>query len=701
MLRFLFPFNLFLGAFLLFSIQPMAAKVLLPLYGGAPGIWIVCMLFFQGILLLAYGYVSIFPLVKTVKLWFLIHLGLICLSLVAMPALFQPVALSPHPEQNILYNLFIQLGLPLLLVGASAPLLQFLYSRSRNKDAIDPYFLYSASNLGSLIALLSYPWLIEQFINLDTQFHLWRFLYFVYTLGLLGLFFGFTYQPVAVHKAEKKACPWAAMRSWFCLSFIPCSLMLGVSLYITTDISATPLFWVLPLALYLLSFILSFSHQPLISPNWIKRNILFAAAFVIFSFILGNKQIALQSIVFNLAGFFMIALACHTELYQRRPAPQDLILFYFCLALGGVSAGLINALIAPRLFNQVFEYPIAMLLSFFVLPIQQLKARLWTSPFIIVLLISSYFMPDFTIKVLSPFELIALIATLITFLAYKNKTDFIIAMTFILSFTFLPKNEWRVLVQERNFYGVKRVVEKENLHVLMNQSTIHGVQYMDKQSSFSMGSSYYTPVKQVVNLMHQDKKSLTATTVGLGTGTTLCQYRAQDQLTMIEIDPQVIDIAQNPALFTYMRDCLGQAKLINEDGRMAINKLADASQDLIVLDAFSSDAIPIHLMTLEAFTQYKQKLKANGVILINVSNRYLNLLPVLNAIARSLNMMIFYNIHEGNAQEQQFDSQWVLLSENEALVPSLNKLGWHFLAHAKQLLWTDNYSNIIPILQWY
>ena len=704
-IRFLFPLNLFLGAFLLFSIQPMAAKVLLPLYGGAPEIWTVCMLFFQGILLMAYAYISLFPLIRKVRMWSLLHLSLISCSLFVIPIFFHPTLLSPQPQFNILFNLLLQLGLPLLVVGSSAPLLQFLYSQTTNKGSSDPYFLYSASNLGSLIALLSYPWLIEQFIGLDKQFQIWNILYLIYISLLLSIFFLFNYTPLPPSTVKNKPWPWRSMMMWCSLSFIPCSLMLGVSLYITTDVSATPLFWIIPLVLYLLSFILTFTNKPLISPAWIKRNVLLFIVFVILSFILGNNHMALQSTVLHLAGFFMLALLCHNELYNRRPATQELTLFYFCLALGGVAAGIANGIIAPRLFNQIFEYPITILLSFFVIPVEQSKTKLWKAPIVLGLLILSYYLPEFKIDAhissaaINIIDMgILFVAAVIAFIGYKNKYDLILSVGFILFFTFLPKVDWQVLTQQRNFYGVKRVIKKEQLHVLINQSTVHGVQNMANKSSRG-GSSYYTPVKEVIHVMQKSSNTLTSTIIGLGTGTALCQYNSNDKVTMIEIDPQVIDIAKNKSLFTYMHDCLPNITLLNADGRIAMGTLKNASQDVIVLDAFSSDAIPIHLMTLEAFTLYKQKLTANGVILINLSNRYLNLLPVVNSLGRSLDMMVFYNNHKGNAKEQQLDSQWALLTTNEQLTAQIIALKWRFLASNQQRLWTDNYSNIIPLLK--
>ncbi len=430
-MRFLFPLSLFLSAVLLFSIQPMAAKVLLPVYGGTPAVWTVCMLFFQVILLVAYGYATLLSTFK--KTWRFIHSALLILSCIEIPLLFQPLAIESSPEWSILYNLLIQLGLPLLVVGASAPLLQFAYSQTKERGASDPYFLYIASNLGSLASLLLYPGIIERFIGLRQQFYLWSSGYLVYVCILFFVLYTNRYKLSAPDIEEDTSWSWSTMVYWISLSFIPCSLMLGVTLYITTDVAATPLFWVLPLALYLLTFIFAFVVKPIISFSWLARNSIFFLVFVVLCFILNASQIrAWQSILFNVLNFFVLALLCHRQLFLSRPKPQLLTLFYLCLAFGGVLAGIFNGLIAPHVFNQVYEYPLAILLGILALPRQAIVNthrstntgfRLIITPLIVfVLLLSQYFFPDIHwFGSFSIFQLSAILALLISVVWQRTK----------------------------------------------------------------------------------------------------------------------------------------------------------------------------------------------------------------------------------------------------------------------------------------
>lgn len=701
MFRFLFPLNLFLGAFLLFSIQPMAAKVLLPIYGGTPETWTLCMLFFQIILLLAYAYVTLFPLIKKPKQWALLHTLLICISLGTLPIFFNPLLLVNEPEHNILLNLFKQLGISLLVVGATAPLLQFLYSQTLNKGAKDPYFLYSASNLGSLIALIIYPFLVERFLGLYSQFFIWNLLYGFYLILLLSILFLFPYYPTPQTKLKAKVWPWKSIALWILLSFIPCSLMLGITLYITTDIAATPLFWIVPLALYLLTFVLSFTTKPLLTTLWITNNILSALVFILLPFIFGPHLLkAWQLIVLHLLGFFMLALMCHSELYKRRPPAQQLTLFYFCLAIGGVLAGIVNGIIAPKLFNNIYEYPIAILLSLCVIPGIKSRSGWWLTPFVLLLLIlNSFFTPTYWLQFPS-FKITVFFVVFIIIILHKNKADMVLSIALLFWFIFLfPIEQGQTLFQQRNFYGVKRVVVNGSLHTLINQSTLHGLQFVDEVRPIQGISSYYGAIFDVVRLIQQYNPKLNVSLIGLGTGTSLCQFRANDTINIIEIDAQVIGIARNPNHFTYLNECLPKKNIINNDGRLALNQLKDSSQDLIILDAFSSDAIPVHLLTLEAMHLYEQKLAPGGVILINLSNRHLDLMPVINAVGRSLDMITFYIYHKGEIQKQQLNSRWVLLTKNEPLSFQLGTINWHFLTSEKQLLWTDDYSNIIPLLR--
>lgn len=703
MLRFLFPIGLFLSAVLLFSIQPMAARALLPVYGGTPAVWTVCMLFFQAVLLIAYGYVALISQLKNTFAWRIIHSVLLVLSLIAIPLVFHPSVFDGAPEWSILHNLLVQLGLPLLIIGASAPLLQFAYSQTKAKGAADPYFLYIASNFGSLASLLLYPVVIERFIGLNDQFYLWSIGYFFYVCLLFCMLFTIHYKPLERQETESALWPWKDMVSWVFLSFIPCSLMLGVTLYITTDVAATPLFWVLPLALYLLTFIFAFSSKEWALFSWCSRNGIFFLVFTILGFILNVGQIrAWQTILFNLLSFFILALLCHRALFLKRPKPQLLTVFYFCLALGGVLAGVFNGILAPHLFNQVYEYPLAILLSLFALSRLKCTGGLWVPVVILALLLTRYVLPELHWPAgFSITQITEILALLVLVVWQESKISLFLSMLILFGFIFYPGlQEDTILVQQRNFYGVKKVVENKGIHALISQSTIHGLQIMNEKKPNGF-SSYYGAIQPVVERMQQEWHSIPVTIIGLGIGTMACQFRKEDKVQIIEIDEQVIELANNANLFTYLQNCPSQIEIIKNDGRLAVEKLADNSQKMIIVDAFNSDAIPVHLMTLEAFSLYKQKITADGVILVNLSNRHLQLLPVLTAAGRTLDMMVFYVAHKGNVALGQFDSEWVLLTSNQDFAFKLmNGTNWRFVASERTFLWTDDYSNLIPLLKW-
>lgn len=701
-LRFLFPLTLFLSAALLFSIQPMAAKALLPVYGGTPAVWTLCMLFFQGVLLLAYGYVVVLGFFNKVAVWRFTHTVFVMLSFVALPLLFRPLVMNSSPEWSILYNLLTQLGLPLFIIGASAPLLQFAYSQTKEKGASDPYFLYVASNFGSLLSLLLYPWVVERFIGLKNQFYLWSIGYVIYVILLFCVLYTNRYHPLEKQGEMRNPWPWREIFYWTFLSFVPCSLMLGVTLHITTDVAATPLFWVLPLALYLLTFILVFTKKPLISFSWIARNCVFFLVFIILGFILNEVLIKVwQSVLFNLLGFFMLALLCHSQLFSRRPKPQLLTLFYFCLAFGGVLAGIFNGILAPHWFKQVYEYPLAILLSLFVLP-QTRRTGGWWGPLVVLFLLLSYpILPNINWPGgFSSFQICAILALLIIVIWQANKVSLLLSMLILFGFIFSPLlQDDTVLVQERNFYGVKKVIDKQGIHVLISQSTVHGLQALREKPDGQ--ASYYGAISPVVEAMKKKWNTLQVTLLGLGIGTVTCQFRQEDHIRVIEIDEQVIRLAKNTQLFTYLQDCPAQITVIKNDGRLAITRLAGSSQNLLIVDAFNSDAIPMHLLTLEAFTLYKQKITDKGGILINLSNRHLELLPVLNAIGRSLDLMVLYVKNKGMPALGQFDSEWAFLTSNSDLAfKIIQGTNWHFDASNTQFLWTDDYSNLIPLLKW-
>lgn len=700
---FLFPLGIFLSAGLLFVIQPMVAKVLLPVYGGTPAVWTVCMLFFQVLLLMAYGYAWCLSKLQGRYAWRLVHLAVCLFSVWFVPFVVSPQAPGAWPEVSILKTLLFQLGLPLLVIGASAPLLQYAFSQTTGKDGRDPYYLYAASNAGSLLALMSYPWLIERFSKVSQQFYGWQVLYGVYLILIAALLCFIHYRtPDSSKSMPIPPIPWKMKVTWLFLSFIPCSLMLGVTFYITTDVAAVPLLWVLPLALYLLSFVVTFAAKPWVSHDWVVRNTLLILAFPALFFILGTYQIALwQLLSAHLLGFFAVSLLCHGELARLRPPPFQLTTFYFCLASGGVLAGFFNGVVAPKLFSYAYEYPLVFLLALLAVPFRKKgwdwRTPLWVFLILAIGLLGAQYPVIHWIKSYHGFKIAAL---MVVFIGHRSKSGLCLGMTLLLSYVFLPwfKSD-PILTAQRNFYGVKQVFARADTHALMSQSTLHGFQIYDAHQNDGT-RAYYGPVSEVTQYFQRTSPVLHAMIMGLGTGMMVCQFRSMDQVDVVEIDRQVIDIANHADWFTYLRDCPAKLTLIESDGRVAALKAKDAWYELLVLDAFNSDAIPVHLLTREAFETYQKKMHPQGVILVNISNRHLQVLPVLTAVGRSLGMLVLNKVQAGEADLGRLSSEWALLTHNEPLAARLmSEHHWRFVADAKEVLWTDDYSNLVSVLK--
>ncbi|CDZ78525.1 spermidine synthase [Legionella massiliensis] len=704
MIHLLFTLSLFLGAFLLFAIQPITAKIILPIYGGSPAVWTLSVLFFQFSLLVSYGYAWFLSRFADKSWrWRLGHCLLILLSLSAFPLTLAPTLAAGAPDLALLKLLLGQLGLPLLVVGASSPLLQFAYSQVQTRQKEDPYFLFVSSNVGSLLALISYPWIIEHYIGLSQQLHYWNYAFIGYLLLIALVLIALPYRNQAMIKTERAPLHWQSVLRWIAYSFIPCSLMLGLTFYISTDIAATPLFWVLPLAVYLLTFIITFARKPVISHHWVRKYSLFFIAAPMISFIFGAQVLQVwQIMTLHLASFFVLALLCHGELVRIRPPVNQLTIFYFCLALGGVLAGIFNGLLAPRIFSGAYEYPLVLTMAIFCLPLPRFKA-FGLIPFIVLaLLMINYFLPEQALgQWLKTHHLLELLALGVLMIWPKNRVSLFAGLATLVIFLFIP---WfkpiEVLNQQRNFYGVKQVLNSKGAYVLISQNTMHGFQISKEPKIENGAMAYYGPVLSAVQQLQQRKEALDVTIIGLGTGMMACQFRLADKLQIIDIDQQVINIADH--YFSYLRDCPPKISLSEGDGRLVLMANKDASADLLVVDAFSSDAIPIHLLTMEAFDLYQQKIKKNGAILINISNRHLHLLPVIIAAGRQKELLVLYKGQPENYAKGQFPAEWVLLSADEDLGFALMaEGGWRFAAEAaSRQLWTDDYSNLLPLMKW-
>lgn len=715
-MSYLFSVSLFWGAFLLFGIQPMVAKALLPIYGGAPSVWTVCVLFFQLALFAAYTYVAVLGKLKSFKVWRIIHSLVFLISLFFIPLYLNPSSTSKIPEIDIIKNLLLCIGFPLLILGASAPLLQFAYSQTKAKYAKDPYYLYSASNAGSLLALLLYPFLFERFFGLQIQFLVWNGAYIIYILMMLIILYRYDYldfsADISLRLSSSDPLSLKRILYWIMLSAIPCSLMMGVTLYISTDIAATPLFWIIPLALYLLTYILAFSNNSKIPFAWFERNALFFVIFIILGFILSSHQLkAWQHISFNLVGFFVLALLCHRKLFLTRPSSTRLPLYYWCIALGGLLAGIFNGIIASNLFLDIYEYPIALLIGLLMLPeialnkhkfsvtsIKEFK-NLWLIPIsicITFLLITR--LPHFNWYTFSLTQITTIVILALVIWAHTSHLNLVLSLAVLLIVIYLPSfQENNIFLQKRNFFGVKKVIAREGIRAFMSQSTLHGLQEpLDQMYGIS---SYYGALEPVLSHLKTLYPVLNVQIIGLGIGTLACQFRQNDSVNIIEIDKQVIDIAHNESFFNYLSHCPVKAKVTENDGRLAMEKISTGSQDIIIMDAFSSDAIPVHLITKEAFELYSQKLKKEGVIIVNLSNRHLNLYPVIIKIGQELDMMVFGIYHQGDPSKRQYSSQWALLTKNENLLMQLHRSNWHFMTSQMKDTWTDDYSNLIPLLK--
>lgn len=705
------------SSFLLFVIQPLAAKALLPIFGGVPAVWNICLLFFQGMLVFGYFYSHLLTKFFNSTSQRIIHVSLLLLSCCMLPILFEHLYPNIYltPALNVLWLLVQKLFLPLFIVSTTAPLVQYWFSQSAHPDAQNPYFLYSASNIGSLGALLSFPLLLEPFYGLHVLSNNWSMIYIFFAV-VLGISV-WQLKSINQNSAMEIVHPvrWQERFQWLLLSFAPSSLLMAVTQYMTTEVIAVPLLWVLPLAIYLLCFIIAFARKPIISHTWMVRE---QALFLIFPLITLSKTTltvpAWQLILFHLLGFFALTMVCLGELVKTRPDKSHLTEFYLWIAIGGFLGGIFNGLIAPLIFNGIYEYYFAFCLCLLLRPWPKVK-WLWSDLLfplcIAIVLAANYFIFITHNSVFSDkfayfkwIDLFVLIAV-ITVILVQDRRTLRFAMSIAVLFLFsgeLPGFAHDDLIwQARNFFGVTRVYKKKevNLHLLMNGSTLHGMELLTKSMAFNRLTSYYQPLEIISYLMAQTKPQLQIAIAGLGTGVLSCQFRKQDSVTFFEIDPNVVKIAKNPTLFTYQTDC--PAKVILGDARLEISKMPAYGFDEIIIDVFSSDAIPSHLFTREAIIGYLQKLTPNGLLLFNISNRHINLTPVLFGIAKQLNLQILWKGSYPNGENFQLPSEWIMLSYNKDMSQlMINQLGWKkVVATSQSVVWSDDFSNIVSLLK--
>jgi len=743
-----FALTTLLSAFLLFQIQPLIARVILPSFGGTPAVWTTSVLFFQATLLAGYGYSHWLAMRLEWRWQALLHGAVLLLPLAVLPihllAGWTPPA-SGSPVFWLVMVLAATVGLPFLVLSTTSPLVQHWFSGTGHPHAGDPYFLYRASNLGSALGLLAYPALIEPFLGLRAQAAAWRVGYFVF-LGLTALCLAIVAwarsrgvrwpEPQASSTAGSRAAvesapiTWRRRGRWVLLAAIPSTWMLAVTSYFTTVIRPIPLLWVIPLALYLFSFAVVFARKPVISQRLLSRVYPFYALPLLGMVLLGGGGPFWFLALLHFGAFFLAALLCHGELAADRPHARHLTEFYWWVAVGGAAGGVLTAVVAPMVFNDFFEYPIAIIgaalirpalagagrgrsnLLDFALPAAMAALLLALVGGMSVtgllrtlnaqVLTGSTTASDL-VRVLVVFGVPAAVSA--SFAWRPTRLGLAAAVMFGLSL--LPLGSQPSIFQERDFFGVHKVVSDAagTRHALIDGGTIHGIELMDAAHR-DKPASYYSeggPVGDLFSVEQPVDASWHVAVIGLGAGAIGCYARPGQSWTFYEIDPVVIRIAQDPSLFTFMRDCTPDAQVVLGDGRLTLARAPAASYDLIVLDAFGSDAIPVHLLTRDAIEMYLSKLRPGGALLFNISNRFVDLAPVLANEAAALSLSCEERadtqVSDTRAAAGAFQSDWVVMTRSSDDVPQLAaRTGWHGLAPDPGFpVWTDDFSDVLSV----
>ncbi|MFY0529752.1 spermidine synthase [Archangium gephyra] len=699
----LYAFTLFLGAFLLFGVQPLAGKYALPWFGGTPAVWTTCMLFFQAVLLGGYAYSHASIRRLTPRRQARVHLGLLGLTVAVLVgrALWAGSPVAPGPEwrppadgistPRLLVMLAATLGLPFFTLSTTAPLLQSWFSRVR--PGVSPYRLYALSNAGSLLSLLAYPFLVEPWLGRGVQAWGWGAGFLVFAVSCAACARGVMRQedaPVAGNVPEADGGPAPGVGrtlAWLGLSAGASVLLLGATNQLSQDVAAGPFVWVLPLALYLLTFIIAFEREALYSRPLTALLLLLAVGGVTRATLLGPHVPLLQLLLVHAGALFAGALLCHGELYRLRPSPRYLSTFYLWVSAGGVAGGLFVHLLAPRLFRSYAEYPLMLgvccLLAVLLLlrqPLATTRARTVLSGVCALLLL--------------------IVAGSLGLAVVETR---------------------RSLESSRNFFGVLRVGEVEardseaHAFMLVHGNVLHGYQYTRPERR-SWPTSYFTPGGGLGLALTEQRRlretrglppTLRVGVLGLGVGTTAAMARAGDVFRFYEINPQVIALAQGAGgYFSFLSDSPARVEVVEGDARIMLEQELSRGEpqgfDVLALDVFSSDSIPVHLFTEEAVDVYRRHLAPGGVLALHLSSVHLDLLPLALAHART------FGLHamgvESESEGSRLASLWVMLSlepgfsRGETFARQSGKAFRLGLSGPPRVRWTDERSSVLPLM---
>jgi hypothetical protein len=737
---------MFLSAALLFVVEPMVGKMMMPLLGGTPAVWNTCLVFFQAVLLAGYLYAHAVLRFFGRRMQIAIHLVMVALPLliVGLLPLHIPAGWEPPAESNpvgwVLLLLLVVVGLPFFALSATTSIMQRWFADSGMKDAGDPYFLYAASNTGSLVGLLAYPLLLEPLLRLHTQSRLWSVAYAVFvafTAACAYLAWRWRFRNVDSRRdtlgenganatGVSEPIAWKTRWRWIALAFVPSSLMLGTTSAITADVPAIPLFWVLPLAVYLISFVLVFAKKPPISHRFVVERLPFL--------ILGGLLPTVSQTRFSLAALLVLyltvllglALVFHGELARSRPAVGHLTEFYLCLSVGGVLGGIFNSLIAPVVFNTVMELPLVLIFAALIRPLNGQDSAKGSA----VWAMRKDWLLPLALGVCMVAVILGLgrtgiqpghVETTLVFgysmlwcLSFgKRRLRFTLGLVALLAASWLYAPYGQTLMARRSFFGVYRVRNSpdEKFRLLFHGGIAHGTQSLNPNASCEP-LSYYSrsgPAGAIFETTQARMPRGDWAIIGLGAGAMASYLQPGQTLTYYEIDPLVAQIAENPRYFTYLRGCAPTTRIVLGDARLKIREAPDGRYGLIALDAFSGDSIPMHLMTREALALYSRKLASGGIIAFHISNLYFDLAPTLGNLARDAHMTAFIandtDVTQAQSDAGKLPSIWVVMARDPADLSALiadtsRAFRWQPLpGRPDARLWTDDYSNLLGVVK--
>lgn len=722
----LFAATLFLSAFLLFGVQPMFAKLVLPTLGGSAAVWSVAMVFFQAVLLAGYAYAHLLTRLP-LRVAVAVHLVTLAAGAMALP-IGLPAGWGLPPETGTalwLIGLFAMgVGLPFFAVSINGPLLQAWFARTGHRHAADPYFLYGASNVGSFAALLAYPVLVEPTLGARMQAvgWGWGFALLAVLVAVCGLVTLRAPRSVAAMgvAAEAEPAPTAARRaSWTALAFVPSGLLVAVTAHLSTDVAAVPFLWVVPLALFLATFVLTFRQNPWPKPVVVHVLQPIMVGIVICSDYAVPLPLPAEAWIL-LVTFFLSALLCHGELVRRRPGPRHLTEFYLWMSLGGVLGGLFSGLIAPAVFDSVLEFPILLVATLLCRPGLFEGGRKALQRDLHFLAIPAMALPlpalgNWSLAALEgkPFGSMIGIAVGLALFQRKHVLRYagLIALILTAIHVYEPGN--RTVHTERSFYGVHRVLETPDgeFRTLFHGTTVHGAMRLSNPDGTPVTGrperlTYYWPGsgigRSITALRAKHKGRIgSVSVVGLGSGTLACASEPGETWRFLEIDPVVVQIARDPALFRFIPDCAPDAPVILGDARLTLAAPDMPLSDLMIIDAFSSDAIPVHLLTREALALYRSRLNPGGVVVFHVSNRHMELASVVAAVAEAEGMVAYAAVLRPPEGARQIAASLVV-----AVAAKPADLGplmfdpefYRIRAKPEVSVWTDDVSDVLSAI---